>query len=214
MKKRIAFLTSLLLFSAAVVFATSSGPNYPTVATGNTNTIGGGTAPNWANPSAIEAADSVFATIFMNNRISKDLIGKGFGFTIPGGATINGILLEVNYDSGTGTDTVETVVRLLKAGVASGDNKSTGALLPAVATTVSYGGSSDLWGTTWTPSDINNTSFGAATVYSATLDSASVDFFRITVTYTTASRSFAPGIFGTRLRTQTRTPYSPAIGVN
>jgi hypothetical protein len=164
----------------------SQGPNFPTSATGNTNAVGGGTLA-WTNPQNIEAADGAFATVFIGGSGNcDDLIGTGFGFLIPATATINGILAEVNYRDTAGLQIVEAFVKLLKAGSAVGNNKSTFAFLPTTATTVSYGGSADLWGTTWTPSDINAANFGIALVYAggAGPDNAEVDFARITVFFT------------------------------
>ena len=120
---------------------------------------------------------------------SDDLIGTGFGFAITSTDTINGITLEISQRDNSGINTNEQLIRLLKAGVAVGTNKSTGATLNGGLTTVTYGSSADLWGTTWTPADINNANFGAVFVCSTTLSgigaSAFVDFFRITVTSTT-----------------------------
>lgn len=167
----------------------TAGPNFPTAATGNTNTVGGGTL-NWTSPTNIEASDGAFAVATSSGTIpqtTNDLIGTGFGFAITPTDTINGITLEVNYRLTLAGNGVESHVRLLKAGVAAGTDKSTGAALPTTAATVTYGGVGDLWGTTWTPSDINNANFGALTTYTSTATrSFSVDFFRITITSTSA----------------------------
>lgn len=55
---------------------------------------------------------------------------------------------------------VENSIRLIKGGVISGTNKSTGAAIPSVQTSVNYGGVSDLWGLTFTSTDINASNFG------------------------------------------------------
>lgn len=167
----------------------TTGPNFPTAATGNTTAIGGGNQ-TWTTPTNIEASDGVFTTCAMTAilTISDDLIGTGFGFAVAGTDTINGILLEVNYKASSGS-VVETNVRLLKAGVAAGTDKSTGATLPTTSATASYGSAADLWGTTWTPTDINNANFGAAVVYTdngAANRTVSIDFMRITITSTAA----------------------------
>ncbi len=54
----------------------------------------------------------------------------------------------------------EYIIKIVKNGVITGENKSTGASLPASDTYVSYGNSTDLWGETWTAEDINNGNFG------------------------------------------------------
>jgi hypothetical protein len=79
---------------------------------------------------------------------------------------------------------------LIKDSSLVGSNKAaTGTNWPTSSLgTATYGGSSDLWGTTWTVSDINSANFGVA--LSATNPNtghdrdATVDYMRITVTYT------------------------------
>lgn len=169
----------------------TTGPKLPTAATGTTNTIGGGTRV-WTSPANIELADGTNAAVaFLAAATnSDDLIGTGFGFAINSTDTINGIQLQINYtDTGGGSNVTENQVRILKAGVATPTNHSTGAVLPVTATTVTYGGSADLWGTTWLPSDINSTTFGAAFVCrdgAGIGDNAGVDFFKITIFSTSA----------------------------
>ena len=164
----------------------SSGPLFPSGASGNTNAVGGG-SKTWNNSGNIGANDGNLSTVVLApDATSNDLIGSTFGFSIPSTAVIDGILLEIRYvDSGGGGGINESIVQLFKGGVVVGSNKSTGATLPLALTTVSYGGSSDLWGTTWTPAEINASNFAAVFVVSSIggLDIAGVDFFRITVFY-------------------------------
>lgn len=174
----------------------SQGPNFPTVATGNTNTIGAGTQ-TWGTPANCEAADGVFTatTINTGGPNTDDLIGTGFGFSVPGSAVIKGITLEVNAKDGLNTAVVlEKNIRLLKAGVAAGTDKATGLTLSGVAGTFVYGGATDLWGTTWAPSDVNASNFGACVVYtnagSGVSSTPSVDFMRITVSFTVSASGF------------------------
>jgi len=53
-------------------------------------------------------------------------------------------------------------------------------------TTVTYGGASDLWGTSWTAADINNSGFGVGYIAHADSDGIRtyIEFMRITVYYT------------------------------
>lgn len=215
MKRKILVISLLLILAVTLAFALTAGPNFPTAATGNTNTVGAGTLA-WTTPTNIGAADSVFTTATSSGTLSQttdDLIGTGFGFAIASTDTINGITLEVNYKLSLAGSGVESHVRLLKAGTAAGGDKSTGAAIPTTAATVTYGGAADLWSTTWTPSDINNATFGALTTYTSTATRTfSVDFFRITVTSTpgTTPASGFLKMFGFNSRpplphTQTRT---------
>jgi hypothetical protein len=55
----------------------------------------------------------------------------------------------------------EDSIKIVKAdGSIGSSDKSTNATLPSSDTYVFYGGSSDLWGETWSVSDINDTDFG------------------------------------------------------
>lgn len=170
----------------------SQGPNFPTSATGNTGVIGGG-GKVWVNPTNIEANDSLSAvvTFIGAQATSDDLIGTGFGFSIPSTATINGILLEISTNSTNG-NCGDSHVRLLKGGSPAGSDKATGTFFLSSAI-FSYGGASDLWGTTWLPSDVNAANFGAGLVVGCTTtpDSAQIDFFRITVFYTVTPQTGA-----------------------
>lgn len=59
----------------------------------------------------------------------------------------------------------ENSIKIIKTGSIIGNEKSTGATIPTSDTYISYGGSADLWGTSWTTTDINASDFGV--VFSA-----------------------------------------------
>src|SRR5690348_10715472 len=100
------------------------GPNLPTAATGNTAAIFAGTTA-WTNPANILAVDNSRATItrtISGTTNSDDLIATGFGFSIPAGATINGI--QVDMDQLSINDGVsDRGAKLLKAGAAVGTSQ-------------------------------------------------------------------------------------------
>jgi hypothetical protein len=109
-----------------------------------------------------------------------------FGFTIPSGATIDGITVEIQRKS-SGTQTSDFLVQLYKGGTLVGSDKASATAYTTSLVTASYGGASDLWGTTWTYSDINGSTFGVALQCQyggASTRTASVDFIRVTVDYT------------------------------
>jgi hypothetical protein len=200
MKRKIIAISSILLLMVSLAFALTTGPKFPTAVTGNTGTIGGGGVA-WGTPTNAEAADSVFTTCAIpDTQIGDDLIGTGFGFTITSTDTINGILLEVNVKQNTitGGGASDNSIKLLKAGAAVGTSLAAGSVPGTAAATASYGGSSNLWGTTWTPTDINNANFGAAISFAnstggGTNRTVSVDFIRITVTSTPATSPTSSG---------------------
>lgn len=78
---------------------------------------------------------------------------------------------------------IDNSVRLIKGGTITGNNAAfTVTPWNTTDTYISYGSSSDLWGTTWTVADINATNFGAVLSASVNNGTAQVDHMRITVT--------------------------------
>ena len=178
--------------SCATLSGVSAGPN--NAGTG-TNATGIGSYA-WSNANNILTNDNVYATVAPSNNgdVSNYLRGTNYSFAIPAAATINGIQVTIGKvsDNFFGIDLLyDNSVKLVKAGTIVGNNKANGSTWPTSESAVTYGSSSDLWGTTWTPSDINNTNFGAAlsvvnnTVVGITY-TAYVDYIQITVTYTVA----------------------------
>ena len=169
----------------------SQGPLSPSAA--STSDSNGGTA-DWTNPTNILTDNGAVASAGTGfEATSYLLLATGFGFDIPTGATVDGILVEWDRNY-TGISAADSSVRLLKAGTPTGGDKSVGAAWPSSSAYAGYGGSSDLWGTTWTPAEVNASDFGAAiaALIGAT-SNAAVDHVRITVTYTPAV--FDPGHF-------------------
>jgi hypothetical protein len=88
------------------------------------------------------------------------LINK-FLLDVPMDAIITGI--EINVErSDPNQHTADYSVKILKYGVVTGDEKSTGAAYPASDGYNTYGGAGDLWGEFWTPDMINDNGFGIA----------------------------------------------------
>lgn len=144
----------------------------------------------WASPDSAKVSDDNDAGpgAIGNGVASHYLKATNFGFSIPSGATITGVLAEVEGKTVIGS-IVENSVKLVKGGTISGNDKSTGASPAGADAYVSYGGSSDLWGVSLTPDDINSSGFGVAysTIGAAPAGGIStVDHIRITVYYTTA----------------------------
>ena len=119
------------------------------------------------------------------------LKASSFGFSIPSQAVICGIEVEIEKSASNISllATVEdNVVRLMKGGSIVGSNYATGANWTNSDAYYTYGGPSDLWGTSWTAADINANGFGLA--FSARINGiisllpiARVDHFQITVYY-------------------------------
>jgi hypothetical protein len=175
----------------------TAGPNFPTAATGSTNSIGGGTVA-WTNPTNIEANDGSLATCLPGTAITDDLRGGTFNFSIPSTATIVGITLEVNASAFVnGIEAYHTVV--LEGGGGASANRAAGVLSNSL-TTATFGGPTDLWGTTWTPAQINAGGFVANVTFQSTAGgpgTISVDFFRVTVNYNQDANVNAAGVSAT-----------------
>ncbi len=117
------------------------------------------------------------------------LKASNFGFSIPTGATINGIKVEFNKDKFAGSsDVKDTEVKIVKGGSIGSTNKAeTTTDWSESFSYVDYGGATDLWGETWTAEDINLSTFGVVMAVNLTKTAiARVDHIRITVYYTTA----------------------------
>ncbi len=146
----------------------------------------------WTSPSNAAASEDSYATCTLGSfNSSQYLKATNFGFSIPSGATIDGIVVEVELKASSSFLINDSSVKIVKGGTIGGTDKkrSPAVFWPAVDTYITYGGASDLWGLTWTDSDINGSTFGI--VFSAHVDTgkasitASIDHIRITVHYTT-----------------------------
>ena len=156
----------------------------------------------WSNPDNAKVSDDVYATVGVDfaGETSHYLKATNFGFAIPAGATINGILVEIETKVHTGTMNAWTNIRIVKGGTISTTTKAGGSSLTttdAYYSIPSSGAPTDLWGETWTPTDINASTFGA--VASQTNNGAgfrivSVDHIRITVYYTEVSGATMTGV--------------------
>ncbi len=139
----------------------SAGPTYPgTVAEVSP------TGLSWTNLNNVKAHDVNYATVAKSTSgtaSTKIVKGNNFGFSIPTGATINGIEVKIyrKASANTSTNYVKTTELLI-----SPDDGATGSDLSDIATKwattdelITAGGPTELWDLTWTPSQINGTGF-------------------------------------------------------
>lgn len=174
---------------SVTISTTSSGSTF---AGANGPSSGGGSG--WSNGNNVTLNDGSYATVSLpNNNSSSPLIVQGFGFSIPSGATINGIALTVVHGDISSIGSLEDVsVFLEKAGTPTGSNLGQiFAIWSGAPETFNYGGTSNLWGTTWTASDINASNFGVAFRVRNNAGGgtgvAGVDFMSITVYYSVSA---------------------------
>lgn len=154
------------------------------------NTSGIGTQPWMPTGGSLPATASVSS----GNRTTNYLTCTGYNFSIPAGATIDGIVVGVSrYNAARGT-IQDMAMRLIDATGAIGTtDRSTTTAYPTQTTTgtlENHGiGTTDLWGTAWTSGNINSPNFGAAFASTYTGNNNSghmvgVDGMSITVYYT------------------------------
>nr|MDD3720651.1 hypothetical protein [Candidatus Gracilibacteria bacterium] len=137
---------------------------------GTATDIGGGTYA-WTNPTnAVGNTTTTAASVAMTtrNNSSNNLSLTNFnlaGAGLPFGSVINGIQVQVerNVSNTRGRD---TTVQLTKDGTTFvGTNMALNANGPTAKTLTTYGGLTNLWGTTWTSNDLLSSNFGVILGY-------------------------------------------------
>lgn len=130
------------------------------------NYLGGGSG--WNNrANSIGAPDGSYTYINLSAATyTRYLALTNYSFAIPAGATIDGIETDV-YNIAEDDHINYLVCRLTKdATNPVGDDKWTSTAVPGSWTHKIDGGATDLWGTTWTATEINASTFGIMVVYS------------------------------------------------
>lgn len=144
----------------------------------------------WASPDNIKASGgNTSATVHNANATTHYLKATDFGFSIPAGAEIDGVSVLINrYVSGAASD--NEVKLVLADGSIGSTNKAGTGWNNNIMREDSFGGASDLWGETLSPTDVNDADFGA--VLSTNINQAGtlstgtifVNYIKITVYYT------------------------------
>lgn len=166
----------------------SEGPNSPGTVVNDTGV--GSVA--WSNPSQADTSDGLYATASVIASQSNYLKATNFGFALPVGATVVGVVPEFQRKwNGVGPAApTDTETKLVKGGTVQGDNKSAGASWSTTEAYVSFGGASDLWGLALTRDDVNASDFGvviSATGGGGAGSAIQVNHVRMTVYYTEAA---------------------------
>ncbi|MFA6532445.1 MAG: hypothetical protein WCT22_00430 [Patescibacteria group bacterium] len=157
---------SYILYYPVIINAVSVGPNSPGT-TADDATVGSVT---WSNPNNSQASDDVYATMSIGfNGRGHYLKATNFGFSLSSSASINGIVVQIEkkQTNSNGGDAVDNSIKIVKSDgtIGTTEKADTTTSYPTSDTVITYGSSSDLWGETWTYSDINNANFGV--VFSA-----------------------------------------------
>lgn len=121
-------------------------------------TATGGTYNDWANPTNAYSSDDNRTSVNFGPSVSPSQSYETFGFSIPAGATINGIEAKNEcYASGVG-DPIDKIWLSLHSVSGGGDS----GLAPTHTTSeviYTLGGASNLWNLSWTPSDFSDANF-------------------------------------------------------
>ncbi len=186
--------TRLGLFAILALCFAWSGPSLavtqtktPAAATDCTSVTGIGSVA-WTNAGRAISSNNSYATISLDGATSNYLKCLNFGFTIPTGATINGITVNVERKSSNASGGQDAAMRIVKGGTIGTTDQSTATTYTTSDVTEAHGGATTLWGLSWASTDINSANFGAA--FASQEDAAggsrthSVDLIQISVDYT------------------------------
>ena len=134
---------------------------------------------------------SANALLVLLNGNTHYLKVTGFNFSVPALASITGIKVEVEksaWDISILATVRDNQVRLVKGGAVVGDNQAIGSSWTNSDNYSVYGDTTDNWGESWTPAEVNSSDFGVA--FSARIaglvsliPTARVDHIRVTVFY-------------------------------
>jgi hypothetical protein len=168
-----------------LTYAQIAGPNSGST---TTNVALAGSSGSWLNTGNVVSSNNVYSTFTLPSGVGNftDYIQiTGFGFSIPLGATIDGILVEIER-SDPNARTADNRIRIVKGGSIGGEEKSSGAGYTNSDSYQTFGNSGDTWGETWTDADINAANFGVAISARRTVNgtiNGRIDHVRITVYY-------------------------------
>lgn len=136
------------------------------------NTTGIGTVA-WSSPGNAFSSNDSYATASVDGTVTNYIKCTNYGFSIPSTNIIDGIVvtIERNATATNNNGATDAAVRVLKGGAIGATDRSTSTVWPTTAGGVNENHASgcpstcsttDLWGDTWSPTDINGSNFGAA----------------------------------------------------
>lgn len=146
-----AIISMLLAPSVSLAFSTSA--------------TSGSSASGWTNSTNAFSSNNQYATrtISSNGGVTPELLVSGFNFAVPANAIIKGFEVVIERSVNTAAVTFgDNSVRLMKALSAIGTNNASVDVWPDSDASKTYGNSTNMWGTTWTPSEVNSAGFGLA----------------------------------------------------
>ena len=162
--------------------ATGAGVKTPSTASGT----------SWTNPGNAKNSDNVYATYSLGARATSNTLNlTNLAVGVPSTAQILGVLVGVERKASSSGYVQMQTIKLIKGGSIVGTDQTSSFGEPTFGTTDStdtWGGSSNLWGTTLTAADVNASNFGVSLqVYNSNSGSTittSIDQVTVTVYYT------------------------------
>lgn len=157
----------------------------------------------WNDLTNIKAEDDLVATTvvfpagncFMSFcSYSRYLYASHFNFDIPADAVIDSIFVDILRAAHVQNALMDSTVRLVKKGTLVGDNLRAQGFWPTTLSYQSYGHDDPLWGTSWLPSELNDTATGVSLkVMNLTSSNvqADVDHIRMTVHYSSSTGTYS-----------------------
>jgi len=144
-----------------------------------------------SNPANAIMSDNSYATsVLLLGQITNYLKATNFNFSIPNDATIDGVLVEIERSTTVLTSISDNSIKLVKSNIISGNDLSSGAIWPTSDAYTSFGSSTNTWGISLTPNDINDSGFGVVISASASIAAiAQIDHIRITIYYTGSNQA-------------------------
>lgn len=151
---------------------------------------------DWTSVANALADDTSYATVtadtYDTGKYTYIVKASGFAMSVPAGAVIKGILVETGSGADAGELSKDVLVQLSKNNTARvGDNKAKNENLTPAIVNRSYGGSTDLWGASWTAAEINASTFAVHFAMQAVNDNSDIylDYIRATVYYIIPKRN-------------------------
>ena len=167
----------------------TAGPNQGSAAVQTSDT-----AIPWVNPENAVSDDDNYATVALNDSLKSDFLDiTGFGFSIPDGATVSAIVVEVACKQSVASQAGWYTLRLIKAGSPIGNSVfPDGSAIPTSEEYITSGSKSlATLGTTLSGVEANAVNFGIRLQFTGGVgagpSTVSVDAVRITLTYSSGS---------------------------
>lgn len=150
----------------------------------------------WSNPTRIDTSDDSRAVaVLASGLVSHYLQGLNPSFSVPKPCKIIGVRAIAEGDYFNANQAFITTVQLYVAGAQAGTAKNPAQGLTTSDAEYTFGSASDLWGTTFTPSQVNASNFGFAISCTGGVVGASsvgIDALSMIVDYT----AFVPRLVG------------------